>query len=69
MTFNYGSGSLPRYSAFVDVEGELRAETAAAYLIYDGSRSVWVPKHLVKYDPDEGVFTMPERLAYEKGLI
>lgn len=56
-------------SDLVDVEASLCAETNHAYLIDDGSRRVWVPKKLVEYDEDEGTFAMPERLAYEKGLI
>ena len=62
-------------SELVDITGELRHETkpgdpdAGAYLIYDGSKEVWLPKAAVEYDKDEGVFTMPRALAMAKGLI
>lgn len=53
----------------IDIAGELRHETERAYLIFDGTREVWVPKALVEYDTRDKVFTMPEWLAEREGLI
>jgi hypothetical protein len=57
------------HSDLVDIAGILQHETEKAYLLFDGSKKVWVPKSHVDYDPAERVFTMPEWLALEKGLI
>ena len=57
-----------RDAKLCDIAAELRHETAAAYLIFDGDRKVWLPKSQVEHD-GHGVFTMPERLALEKELI
>ena len=51
-----------------DIAAELRHETRAAYLIFDGTREVWVPKSQVERN-DDGTFTMPEWLAKDKELI
>ncbi len=51
-----------------DISGELRGETADALRIYDGAKTVWVPKSQVE-DNGDGTFTMPVWLAKEKGLI
>jgi hypothetical protein len=56
-------------SDLVDVAGELRRETDRAFLIFDGSKEVWLPKALVEHDEDDRTFAMPEWLAKEKGLI
>ena len=56
-------------SDIVDVPGELRRETDKAFLIFDGTQEVWLPKALVEYDPTEGTFAMPEWIAHDKGLI
>jgi hypothetical protein len=56
-------------SDLVDIAGELRRETDKAFLVYDGSKEVWLPKALVEHDLAEGTFTMPEWLAMDKGLI
>jgi len=55
-------------SDLVDIEGELRHETDAAFLIEVDGVKEWVPKSLVEYDGDE-TFTMPEWLAIEKGFV
>ncbi len=55
-------------NALVDIEAELRGETERAYRIFDGEKSVWVPKSLVERNSD-GSFTMPFFLAKEKELI
>jgi hypothetical protein len=52
----------------IDIEGELRGETDKAFRIYDGKRTEWVPKKDVQRN-DDGSFTMPEWLAFEKGFI
>jgi hypothetical protein len=56
----------------VDVEAELRHETPGdngAFLIFDGTKEVWVPKSLVEHDPHDSTFAMPEWLAKREGLI
>ena len=50
-------------SDIVDVAGELRRETDKAFLIFDGTKEVWLPKALVEYDPHDGTFAMPEWTA------
>jgi len=64
----------------IDIAAELRHETNAAYLLYDGREEIkkgdtvkselriWVPKSQVENN-DDGTFTMPEWLALEKGFI
>jgi hypothetical protein len=64
----------------IDIAAELRHETDAAFLIYDGRSEikkgdttpselrVWVPKSQVEMNDDK-TFTMPEWLAKEKGFI
>ncbi len=59
----------PGKSDLVDIAGELRNETKAAFLIFDGTREAWLPKSLVEWDPGAKTFAMPEWLAKEKGLI
>ena len=58
-------------SELFDIAAELRHETDKAYYIFDGTRSVWVPKSQVeKYEEGNKVtFTMPLWLAKEKGLV
>lgn len=60
-------------SNLVDIACEVRAETASAVQIFDGTKLVWLPKSQI-----EGSLTttgmgyeiaMPEWLALEKGLI
>jgi hypothetical protein len=53
----------------VEIEAQLKDESERWYLLYDGKRTVRVPKSIVKMSDDETVFTMPEWLALEKGLI
>jgi hypothetical protein len=58
--------------ALVDIEAELRRTTPGengAFLLFDGTKEVWVPKSLVEHDPRDGTFAMPEWLAKDKGLI
>jgi hypothetical protein len=52
----------------VDIAAELRHETEKAFLVFDGAKTVWLPKSQVEQN-DDGTFTMPEWLAHEKELI
>lgn len=56
-------------SDLIDIAGELRRETDKAFLIYDGSKTVWLPKSHVEHDPEDGMFMMPIWLARDKGMI
>lgn len=51
----------------VEVSGDLRRETNAAYLIFDGSKEVWLPKSLVEWD-GKLTFVVPRWMALKKGL-
>lgn len=51
-----------------DITAELKHETKAAYLIFDGGTECWLPKSQAERNTD-GTFTLPEWLAKEKGLI
>jgi hypothetical protein len=42
--------------------------TDLAFLIVTRSAAVWVPRALVKHDPQAGTFAMPLWLARQKGL-
>jgi len=51
-----------------DFSAEKRHETAAAVLIFDGEKEVWLPKsHLEDYG--DGTFAVPQWLAEKKGLV
>jgi hypothetical protein len=52
----------------IEIAGELRRETEKAYLLFDGSKEVWLAKALCEWDGD-GIMQMPEWLALERGLI
>lgn len=56
-------------SDIVDISGEIRGETSAAYRFYDGTQTVWLPKSQVEWDADRKQMAMPEWLAMDKGLI
>lgn len=57
----------------VEFCGELRWETNAAFLVFDGANEIWIPKsqvqdsHQIKGSDWE--FIIPEWLAIEKGII
>lgn len=57
----------------VDVAVTLEHETPMAYLVNEGHKSVWIPKsQTVLHYNGKGVVdmvTVPEWLAYDKGLI
>lgn len=57
----------------IEITAEIVRETAAAILIFDGDREVWLPKSMVVewHELEKGIveLTLPEWLAFEKGLI
>jgi hypothetical protein len=55
--------------SLVDIAGEIRAETEKAYLFYDGTRTVWLPKSQCEWDKDDKTMTMEQWLAKDKELI
>lgn len=57
-----------RPTRLVDVDAKIVHQTPSAYLLDVGNdEPVWVPKSQVE-DNEDGTFTMPERLAIEKGI-
>lgn len=55
-------------SNLIDIIAELRLETSLSWLIStDGNNRVWIPKSAAQFE--DGVLTIPEPLALEKGLI
>jgi hypothetical protein len=52
----------------IDIACEVRGETPAAYRLYDGKTTEWIPKSQCEKN-DDGTVTMPEWLAREKGFI
>ena len=59
---------MKREIKLVDIEAEIEAETEKAWRLFDGKTTAWVPKSQVEKNSD-GTFTMPERLAQDKGFI
>ncbi len=55
-------------SELFDMAAEIKAETAKAWLLFDGTKEAWVPKSQAE-DNLDGTFTMPEWLAKEKGFV
>jgi RNase P/RNase MRP subunit p29 len=51
-----------------DFEGRVVHETEKALLLSDGTRQAWFPRSMVQ-DNGDGTFTVPERLAVEKGFV
>jgi hypothetical protein len=58
---------MPKSELF-DIAAEKKGETAAAFRLYDGKKTEWVPKSQVE-DNGDGTFTMPMWLAKEKGFV
>lgn len=56
-------------SGLIEISCEWRGETDKAWLIYDGSIEVWIPKSQCEADWKDGIVEMPEYLAKLKGLI
>ena len=54
-------------SDLIDIVVTLRHQTDKAYLVDDGDKQVWVPKSQSEYA--DGILTLPEWLAMDKGLI
>lgn len=58
----------------VEIEVEVRAETAGALLVYDGRTQVWIPRSQIKDQCEDGegtitsIFISPW-LAEIKGLV
>jgi hypothetical protein len=56
-------------SDLIEIAAVIRAETLKAWLLDAGmGEPCWVPKSQVEKN-DDGTFTMPEWLAFEKGFI
>ena len=55
--------------SIIEIAGELRHETEKAYLLFDGSKEVWLAKALCDWDADSKTMQMAEWLAFERGLI
>ena len=53
----------------IDIAGEIKHETDAAYRFYDGARTVWLPKSQVEWYEDDKIMVVPVWLAKEKELI
>jgi hypothetical protein len=55
--------------AVVDIEVEVLSETATAWRVRDNETltAVWIPKS--QGEIEDGILTVPEWLAIEKGLI
>lgn len=56
-------------SKLTDIEIHVRHETDKAYLVYDGKKTVWLPKSQVQLSDDKKTITMPEWLAIDKELV
>jgi hypothetical protein len=57
-----------RKPELVDIAAHIVHETEKAYLLHDGARQDWFPKSVTE-DNKDGTFTVPYRLAHEKGFI
>lgn len=67
---------MERAGSLVEFCGEIRIETAKAYLVFDGQNEVWLPRSMIKTMRRIGsstsgdyVFEIPEWLAREKGIV
>jgi hypothetical protein len=56
-------------SRLIDLYGRVEVETEKAFLFFDGTKKVWLPKSQCEWDVDSKEMTVPEWLAMEKGLI
>jgi hypothetical protein len=57
-----------RTPEIVDVDVEIHAQTERAVQVYDGERTVWLPRSQIELN-DNGTISMPFWLAREKELI
>jgi hypothetical protein len=60
----------------VEFCGEIKWETEKAFMVYDGTNEVWIPKSKViskrrvsSGDGADFIFEIPEWLARDKGII
>ena len=57
----------------VEFYGELKKETDAAFLVFDGVNEIWIPKSqtevVEKFKDGNRKFEIPEWLAKKKGII
>lgn len=60
-------------SDLIDIDVDLKHETAKAYLVNAGGDDVWIPKSQCEFEmgdkPPSGKLTLPEWLAENKGLV
>ena len=60
-------------SDLIDIEGYLNHSTLEAICVdVDDAEDIWLPKAMIEWveNPDGSItITLPENLAYEKGLI
>lgn len=57
---------MPKRELF-DFSAEIRHETRLAYLLFDGTKEVWVPKSIYENNQD-GTFTVPTWFAVKEGI-
>ena len=50
-----------------EIAGELRHETEKAFLLFDGSKEVWLAKSLCEWSEEKKVMQMEEWLACRMG--
>lgn len=60
---------MSREPELVDIAGEVRGETNAAFRFFDGDRTVWLPKSQVEWHASDKVMVVPMWLAKDKELI
>lgn len=60
----------------VEFCGEIKWETERAFMVYDGTNEIWIPKSKViskrrvsTSDGGDFIFEIPEWMAREKGII
>ncbi len=63
------SSQTPDHEHLVDVPGQVKLDTQKAWLFYNGSITIWLPKSQVEWDERDKIMTMPTWLAKEKGLV
>lgn len=51
------------------IPGEVIRETEKAWLFSDGVEKIWLPKSRCEWDEGEGMMSVPEWMAIEKGLV
>lgn len=57
-------------SRLVDIQARLVHQTEKAWLLDTGNGGpTWLPKSACEFDEDDGVLTLPQPLAEEKGLV